>query len=96
MSTTATTIIPVTGVDPYNISVGRGLLAELSAHIGTKATKVLIVHAPTLGAKAAEIRESLLSRYEVVLAEVPDAEAAKRVEVAAFCWQVASSRWNSP
>jgi 3-dehydroquinate synthase len=46
------------------------------------------VHAPSLGARANELRESLLSRYEVVLAEVPDAEAAKRIEVAAFCWQV--------
>ncbi len=26
--------------------------------------------------------------YEALLAEVPDAEAAKRVEVAAFCWEV--------
>ena len=26
--------------------------------------------------------------YEVLLAEVPDAEPAKRVEVAAFCWQI--------
>jgi 3-dehydroquinate synthase len=49
---------------------------------------VLIVHAPTLAAKAAAMRESLLGRYEVLLAEVPDAEQAKRVEVAAFCWQV--------
>lgn len=88
MSPTATTIIPVTGTDPYTISVGRGLLAGLPTVIGTKATKVLIVHAPTLGARANDIRESLLENYEVVLAEVPDAEAAKRVEVAAFCWQV--------
>ena len=50
--------------------------------------KVLIVHAPTLGAKANELRESLQDRFEVLLAEVPDAETAKRVEVAAFCWQV--------
>lgn len=46
------------------------------------------MHPPTLAVLAAEIRESLLERYEVLLAEVPDAEAAKRVEVAAFCWQV--------
>jgi 3-dehydroquinate synthase len=50
--------------------------------------KVLIVHPPTLGAKANALRESLVDRYEVLLAEVPDAEDAKRVEVAAFCWQI--------
>jgi 3-dehydroquinate synthase len=85
---TDTTTITVAGADPYDISIGSGLVQNLATHIGTKATKVLIVHAPTLGAKANELRESLLSKYEVVLAEVPDAEAAKRIEVAAFCWQV--------
>jgi 3-dehydroquinate synthase len=85
---TETTTITVAGADPYDISIGRGLVRNLATHIGTKATKVLIVHAPSLGARANELRESLLDKYEVVLAEVPDAEAAKRIEVAAFCWQV--------
>jgi 3-dehydroquinate synthase len=85
---TGTTVVSVTGTDPYDILIGRGLLAGISDQIGTKATKVLIVHAPTLGAQAAALRESLLDRYEVLLAEIPDAEAAKRVEVAAFCWQI--------
>jgi 3-dehydroquinate synthase len=83
-----TTVISVTGTDPYDILVGRGLLVAIADQIGTKATKVLIVHAPTLGAQATALRESLLDLYEVILAEVPDAEAAKRVEVAAFCWQI--------
>jgi 3-dehydroquinate synthase len=88
-----TTIISVdsggeTGGGAYDILVGHGLLAALPEQIGPKATKVLIVHAPTLGAKAAALRESLLEHYEVLLAEIPDAEAAKRVEVAAFCWQI--------
>jgi len=85
---TETTVIPVNGTDPYDILIGTGLLAGMAEQIGTKATKVLIVHAPTLGAQAAALRESLLANYEVLLAEVPDAEAAKRVEVAAFCWQI--------
>lgn len=83
-----TTTIAVGGVDPYTVVIGRGLLAGLSDQIGTRATKVLIVHPPTLGAQAGALRESLLDRYEVILAEIPDAEAAKRVEVAAFCWQI--------
>ena len=90
---TDTTVISVTSdQNPseagYDILIGRGLLAGIADQIGTKATKVLIVHAPTLGAKAAALRESLVDRYEVLLAEIPDAEAAKRVEVAAFCWQI--------
>ena len=46
------------------------------------------MHAPTLGARAEALREQLSDRYQVLLAEIPDAEAAKRVEVAAFCWQI--------
>jgi 3-dehydroquinate synthase len=81
-------VISVTGTSPYDILIGNGLLAGLAEQIGSKPTKVLIVHAPTLGAQAAALRERLLANYEVLLAEVPDAEAAKRVEVAAFCWQI--------
>ena len=83
-----TTVIPVTGNDPYDITIGRGLLANLSEQIGTRVAKVLIVHQPSLGAKANALRDSLAERYEVYLAEIPDAEDAKRIEVAAFCWQV--------
>ena len=85
---TETTVIPVTGTDPYDVIIGRGLLASLADQLGPRVAKVLIVHPPTLGAKANALRESLVDRYEVLLAEVPDAEDAKRVEVAAFCWQI--------
>lgn len=86
--TTASTAIPVTGESAYDVIVGRGLLATLHDRIPLTAAKALIVHAPTLGAVAESLREALAGRVEVLLAEVPDAEAAKRVEVAAFCWQV--------
>jgi 3-dehydroquinate synthase len=85
---TDTTIIPVGGVDPYEVIVGRGILSTLPEVLGTRVSKVLIIHPPTLGARASALRDSLADRYEVLLAEVPDAEDAKRVEVAAFCWQV--------
>ena len=86
--TTDVTTIPVTGDDPYDILIGRGILGRIPEGFGPGVKKVLIVHPPTLGAKAAELRESMLDRYEVLLAEIPDAETGKRVEVAAFCWQV--------
>ncbi len=85
---TETTVIPVTGTDPYDVLVGHGLLESLHEQLGSRVAKVLIVYPPTLGAKATALRERLLERYEVYLAEVPDAEDAKRIEVAAFCWQV--------
>lgn len=82
------TTITVSGTEPYDVLVGRDILGTLPSVIGPDARKVLIVHPPTLAARAAELRENLLDTYEVVLAEIPDAEAGKRVEVAAFCWQV--------
>jgi 3-dehydroquinate synthase len=82
------TSIPITGETSYDVVVGRGVLERVGDALGTGVNKVLVVHPPTLGAAAAELREQLLGRFEVLLAEVPDAEAGKRVEVAAFCWQV--------
>jgi len=85
---TETTIIPVAGTNPYDVLVGHDLLPQLAEQLGPRVAKVLIIHPATLGARANALRESLSEKYEVLLAEVPDAEDAKRVEVAAFCWQI--------
>ncbi|WP_150309246.1 3-dehydroquinate synthase [Planctomonas psychrotolerans] len=85
---TDSTEIRVTGVDGYGIHVGRGVLSRIPDELGSAVRKVLIVHAPPLAALAGALREELRDRYEVYLAEVPDAEGAKRVEVAAFCWKI--------
>jgi 3-dehydroquinate synthase len=82
------TVIPVAGSPGYDVLVGRELLGRIPDVLSPKTAKVLIVHAPPLAARADALREQLSRRYEVYLAEVPDAEAAKRVEVAAFCWGV--------
>jgi 3-dehydroquinate synthase len=82
------TEIAVPGLDPYTVTVGYGVRNGLADKLGGEVSKVLIVHPPTLAAAAAELRETLAGRYQVLLAEVPDGEAAKRVEVAAFCWQI--------
>lgn len=82
------TEIAVAGDPDYPVRVGRGLLGELGELFGLATRKVLVVHPPVLAARAEELRERLAGRLQVLLAEVPDAEAAKRVEVAAFCWQI--------
>ncbi|MHA3724572.1 3-dehydroquinate synthase [Leucobacter sp. HY1910] len=85
----AITEIQITGETNYTVSVGRGVLERVPEALGDRVSKVLIVHTPTVGKVASELRESLQGRYEqVLLAEVPDAESAKRIEVAAFCWQI--------
>ncbi len=88
-SATAPTLIPVTGEGDYTVTVGRSLMPEVAAALGDRVNKVLIVHTPTVGRLADELRQELQQRFgQVLLAEVPDAESAKRVEVAAFCWQI--------
>ena len=84
-----TTTIAVPGVDPYEVLVGRDILDSIATELGSGVAKVLIVHPAALGAKAEALRTRLQDHgYEVLLAEVPEAEDAKRVEVAAFCWQI--------
>ncbi|MBN9607606.1 MAG: 3-dehydroquinate synthase [Actinomycetales bacterium] len=83
------TRIPVAGQPGYDVLVGRDLLGEVAGALDARTAKVLIVHAPPLAARAEALRERLAEAGTTAyLAEVPDAEAAKRVEVAAFCWQV--------
>ena len=87
MSQSARTITVTNSVQgDYPVVVGRGALQALAEHLPGESRKVLIVHAPPLASQAEELRESLQPEREVFLAELPDAEGAKRVEVAAFCW----------
>ena len=83
------TRIKVSGESAYGIVVGRALLKQVAEAIGDRAKKVLVVHPVALSQSAEQLRESLVeSGFEVLLAGVPDTEEAKRVEVAAFCWQI--------
>jgi 3-dehydroquinate dehydratase type II len=88
MTDTDSTTIAVAGESPYEITVGRGVLAALADRLPPAARKVLVVHPPTLAAQAERLRATLTGEREVLLAEIPDAEQGKRIEVAAFCWQV--------
>lgn len=83
------TIIRVTGETSYEVTVGRGVLDRVPEALGDRVAKVLIVHTSTVGRLAENLRNDLAEKYEqVLLAEVPDAESAKRVEVAAFIWGI--------
>lgn len=83
------TTISVTGEAASQILVGNGLFELIPERLGGGVKKVLIVHTGTLGKVAEELRQLLSDAgIQALLAEVPDAESAKRVEVAAFCWQI--------
>ena len=80
------TRIDVNGSRPYQVLVGRGLLGALPSLV-TGATRVAVLHAPPLKAQADRVAETLhATGVETLALEVPDAEAAKTVEIAARCW----------
>jgi 3-dehydroquinate synthase len=82
------TRIEVGGPAPYPVLIGRDLLDELPGLL-LGATRVAVVHPPTLPA-AAELARDALDRagFETHLIGVPDGEDAKRLEVAGHCWDV--------
>lgn len=91
-TSTDTTTIEIAGAHG-DVVIGHGLIAHLDRVLPTLLAdgveKILIVHAPALASISEAVRTQLAERYrEVLLAEIPDAEGAKRVEVAAFCWQI--------
>jgi len=76
------------GLNSYDVVVGENLLGELPALLDG-AQRVLVVHPRALRVTAEAVKADLDAEgFEVVLAEVPDAEEAKTAAVLAFCWQV--------
>jgi len=67
--------------------VGAGVLAELPSLIGATAGNVVVVHARSLGAVAAQVCASVAAAgYTVQQEAVPDGEAAKEIGVAVGLW----------
>ena len=80
------TRIPVGGDRPYDVLVGRDLLAALPPLLHG-AERAAVLYAPPLKAHADDLAERLRAAGARPLAiEVPDAEAGKNIEVAARCW----------
>ncbi|MFF5921259.1 3-dehydroquinate synthase [Streptomyces flavochromogenes] len=76
------------GTDPYEVLVGRQLLGELPALIGNQAKRVAVIHPEALADTGEALRADLAEQgYEAVAIQVPNAEEAKTVEVAAYCWK---------
>ena len=79
--------VTISGQSGYDVLIGSGVSNLLGQHL-VGASQALLIHQPVMAARAAEIRETLSGTVNVLLAEVPDGEDAKRVEVAAFCWGI--------
>ncbi|MFT4087075.1 MAG: 3-dehydroquinate synthase [Gordonia sp. (in: high G+C Gram-positive bacteria)] len=80
--------VAVRAAHPYDVVIGRGLLDDVAAAAGG-ADRVCIVYQPPLQQTAEQIREFLAERgFDAHRVEIPDAEAGKDLQVAAFCWDV--------
>lgn len=83
------------GSDPYEVLVGRQLLGELPGLIGRAGgppaggrVRVAVIHPEALAETGEAVRQDLADQgYEAVAIQVPNAEEAKTVEVAAYCWK---------
>jgi 3-dehydroquinate synthase len=78
---------PSDGGPPYQVVVGVGVLGELPGLVPKDARTVVVIHAEGLGGIARPACGALQAAGLVVRAEpVPDGEAAKTIEVAAWLW----------
>lgn len=82
-------VIAVNGAAPYNVTVGTGLVEEAVASVPAEAARVLVVHSQPMQRRADYLKRLIDESGRLgVLVEVPDAEAGKTAEVAAFAWGV--------
>lgn len=89
MSDSGITCIPVRAERAYDVLVGHGLLGELPGLLGEDCRRVAVIAPAALATTAEAVREDLVAQgFEAIALEVPDGEAAKTPEVAAFCWSV--------
>ncbi|MFD7749442.1 3-dehydroquinate synthase [Streptomyces sp. NPDC059698] len=76
------------GSDPYEVLVGHRLLGELPRLIGDRARRVAVLHPEALAETGEAVRQDLAGQgYEAIAIQLPNAEEAKTVEVAAYCWK---------
>ncbi|MFJ1899651.1 MULTISPECIES: 3-dehydroquinate synthase [unclassified Streptomyces] len=76
------------GTDPYEVVIGRQLLGELPAFIGDRVKRVAVLHPEALAETGEAVRQDLADQgYEAIAIQLPNAEEAKTVEVAAYCWK---------
>jgi 3-dehydroquinate synthase len=68
------------------VLVGNGLLHEVAPLLGA-ASRVALMHPPTVREQAGKLRQALLGAgFAAVAIELPDGEDAKTLDVAGGCW----------
>jgi len=84
-----TTRLRVNTASPYDVVIGSGVYGELADLLGSDVQRVGIIFSEAVEQQARVLHAALTNAgYDVHLVAVPESEAAKQAEVAAFCWKV--------
>ncbi|MBC3988586.1 3-dehydroquinate synthase [Streptomyces sp. AC563] len=76
------------GTASYEVLIGRQLLGELPALIGSGVKRVAVLHPEALSATGEALRADLAEQgFEAIAIQLPNAEESKTAEVAAYCWK---------
>lgn len=79
--------IEVRGESPYPVVVGHGAINQLSQQFASGTRRVAVLHAPTVGPLAERAITGLRAAgLDVLVVELPDAEAAKTSQTLSNCW----------
>ena len=70
---------------PYEVVLGHGALAEITALVPADVQRVALVHSPHMADLAARVQDSLADK-QVLLVASPDGEQAKTIEFVARTW----------
>ena len=84
---TDATTLHVGGEAPYDVVVGRDLLARLPEVLGESVQRVALLYAEPLHHLAQAALDALVAEYDVLALAVPDGEQAKAASVAHECWE---------
>lgn len=80
-------VIGVKGQQPYDVTVGPGVMSQVASAIPDRAEKVLVVHSEPMSEVAGRLVDDIAAAGKSpVLATVPDAEAGKTPEVLIEVW----------
>jgi len=86
------TVLPVAGASPYDVVVGRDLLARVPEVLGGPVQRLALLHADRLAAQAQPLVDLLAEQADVLVLGLPDGEAAKTAGVANDCWEALGER----
>ncbi len=83
------TTLSLRGETSYDVVVGHDVTGRLPGLLGEGVRQVAVIHPVGLADRARALRHSLdEAGFAAHGLEIPDGEAAKSAEVAAFCWSV--------